>query len=455
MELVTFYALTGKIEELQDLQQKINAAEKEEKERHLKMNLPTGDCGIGALACQLGRKREEYQDMGVWWDCYECCDALKCETTDDGEQYMKWNLNGTSYDDIPKVCEMIESAYSGIKVYYDTSDGYTTDTEERYLKHFLHQIDGANYYLQDDGTADLHCDKTIKGKVLHVPEQVEYRGRVYTVTGFGDMRWHPDYGPTSAAPAELEEIYFPATIKEITPPCSSMKALKAIHFAGDIDYIDSDAFQGCEQLSLVEFAGKVQRIGSYAFADTAIRNIDIPDGAYVEDNAFSDTPMDLKKSIDIVVEYDVREMSEGDIRFLRQMQHRMDVHLGIGYPSEIFGIFGIIVPRNAQTLDMDSLTENLSDELRWIHDKLSVNLLLRTTISRDISRKVSDKSDLELFFIHEDSYTLRFHIDGESDSRRKEFRTIGEVEAWLLNMDANIQELKNSHEPEDEGELPF
>ena len=54
--------------------------------------------------------------------------------------------------------------------------------------------------------------------------------------------------------------------------CSS---LQGVTFAGTVDYINSDAFNGCVNLSSVDL-GQTKQIYSYAFANTALKEIFIP-----------------------------------------------------------------------------------------------------------------------------------------------------------------------------------
>lgn len=68
-----------------------------------------------------------------------------------------------------------------------------------------------------------------------------------------------------------------------------------IDFDGDIDCIGECAFDGCRQLATVEFADKVNTIEYLAFADTAIKDMKIPEGAEVDPDAFAGSPLELKK----------------------------------------------------------------------------------------------------------------------------------------------------------------
>lgn len=165
----------------------------------------------------------------------------------------------------------------------------------------LTNVVGLNYVLEEDGTAMLNCDNSIKGKVLKIPEQIDYNGKDYQVTSFGDAYadclFYELSGSDTILPPELEEIFFPATIRSIGKGCSSLKTLKAIHFAGDIGTIEECTFDGCDQLAIVDFAGKVNEIRWHAFADTAIKDIQIPNGAKVDPDAFDGAPLGNKKSL--------------------------------------------------------------------------------------------------------------------------------------------------------------
>lgn len=284
-----YYALTGSKEELLDIESKIRQVEQAVRDNEKAGDSDWTDCDIEHFARLIGSELT-YADLGGYWN-YDS-NALEWKLTDDGEEYLLWCFINKHWEN-PKMREMIEGAYKSVKIFYEAPGGDTNDKDGRYFMRLikLTNVDGLNYVLRNDGTAMLNCDDCIKGKVLRVPEQIECNGRTYLVTSFGDAFADPQYGSATIAPQELEEIFFPVSIKEVTAYCTSPSTLKAIHFAGDVDCIGECAFDGCKQLATVEFAGKVNAMEYLAFADTAIRDIKIPEGATVAPDAFSGSPL--------------------------------------------------------------------------------------------------------------------------------------------------------------------
>ncbi|MCQ2244365.1 MAG: leucine-rich repeat domain-containing protein [Bacteroidaceae bacterium] len=291
-----YYALTGSKEELLDIESKINQVEQTAREKQKAEGSDWTGCEIEHFARLIGSELT-YADLGGYWN-YDS-NALEWKQTDDGEEYLLWIFINKHWEN-PRMREMIEGAYSSVKIFYEAPAGDTNDKEERYFvpRIKLTNVDGLNYVLGKDGTAILNCDNCIKGKVLRIPEQIEYNGTTYQVTSFGDVFADPQYGSNTIDPEELEEVFFPASIKSIYDFAVCLPTLKAIHFAGDIDVIDDYAFASCRQLSIVEFAGKVNSIGVCAFEDTAIEDIQIPEGTRVDPDAFEDSPFGNKNSQD-------------------------------------------------------------------------------------------------------------------------------------------------------------
>lgn len=97
-----------------------------------------------------------------------------------------------------------------IRIFYDITGSESNDREERYFlpRIKLTNIECLNYLLSKDSTAMLHSDDCIKDKVLRVPEQIDYNGKNYTVTCYGDAFADPQFGSNTNKPQGLEEIFF-------------------------------------------------------------------------------------------------------------------------------------------------------------------------------------------------------------------------------------------------------
>lgn len=426
------YALTGSKEELLDIESKIMQAEQvaRETEEEAKAIRPT-ICDVELFARLIGSELT-YADLGGYW--YADGESLEWKQTDDGEEYLLWLFKNKHWEN-PAMREMIEGAYKTVKIFYEAPSSDTNDTEERYFvpRIKLTNIEGLNYVLRNDGTALLHCDDSFKGKVLRAPEQIACGGKEYRVNSFGDAFEDPQYGSSTLPPKELEEIFFPATIEYVGNVGYGLVTLKAIHFAGDIDEICEYAFAGCEQLATVEFAGKVNTIGFNAFSNTAIKDIQIPDGTRVDPCAFEGSPFGNKKSL--ALSLSTAQELPGGVAFLRQMQYRMDIHILITDPYDT----------SYMPVEFDKSMSELTEQFRWIYDNLGDELLRNTIVGKiETLRLHEDRADVSLScYTREDSYMIEItvKVEGQDDMTVK-FENIEELGPFLLNLDAHIEEYK-------------
>ena len=423
-----YYALTGSKEELLDIESKINQVEQTAREKQKAEGSDWTGCEIEHFARLIGSELT-YADLGGYWD-YDS-NALEWKQTDDGEEYLLWSFTNKHWEN-PRMREMIEGAYSSVKIFYEAPAGDTNDKEERYFvpRIKMVNVNGLNYALGKDGTAMLNCDDCIKGKVLEVAEQIECNGKIFQVTSFGDAFADPQYGSGTKAPQELEEIFFPVSIKEVAGYCTSPSTLKAIHFAGNIDYIGEYAFDCCKQLATVEFAGKVNAIEYRAFGGTAIKDILIPDGTRVDPDAFEDSPFGDKKSLAISF-VDVRKLP-GAVDFLRQMQYRMDIRILIDGPYD-----------SNCAVKFDECMDELSKQLRWIYENLGDELLRNTVVGngRTIQHQVKEADIKITYYDWLNEINITVSQEG-CDNLAASVHSTDELRDFLLKLDSCIEECK-------------
>lgn len=434
------YALTGRKEELLDIESKVKQVEQIAREEDKAQGSDSQMCDITHFARLIGSQLT-YADLGGYW-VYDS-NALEWKTTDDGEEYLLWNFKNKYWEN-PKMRQMIEEAYTSVKIFYEAPAGDTNDKEERFFVPYikLTKVDGLNYVLAKDGTAMLNCDDAIKGKVLRIPEQIVCNGKCYQVTSFGDAFADPQYGSDTIPPQELEEIFFPPSIRSIEEGCTSpQKTLKAIHFAGDIDVIGGIAFSGCEQLAIVDFAGKVNSIEWHAFARTGIKDIQIPDGTRVDPDAFEGAPFGNKKSLAITLS-DAQEIPVG-VQFLRKMQYRMDIRILIEKPFDEF-LGGPVA--------FDERMNGLTQQLRWIYDNLGDELLRNTIVGNDnMVRFQQQHADVCIYYYDWLKETVIEVSIPESDNQTERGQkarhevvdaSLDNLLSFFMNLDTHIEKYK-------------
>ena len=82
--------------------------------------------------------------------------------------------------------------------------------------------------------------------------------------------------------------------------------LKEIYLDENIEVVENSAFEKCSNLEKVVFNSSLKTIGSFAFASTGIKEIIIPEGTFLEEEAFYNCveletvimPRNIKMSID-------------------------------------------------------------------------------------------------------------------------------------------------------------
>lgn len=85
--------------------------------------------------------------------------------------------------------------------------------------------------------------------------------------------------------------------------------LEKVIFRGDINTIDSCAFSGNRNLTTVEFGGGCKVIENLAFFKcSSLESINIPDGCSVDRSAFSQTPLDERKSEEVAIDYSQKDL---------------------------------------------------------------------------------------------------------------------------------------------------
>lgn len=199
-------------------------------------------------------------------------------------------------------------------------------------------------------------------------------------------------------------------------------------------------------MDTVEFGGKVGRIESYAFSDTAIKDIEIPDGTRVEPSAFDDSPFGNQKTLVLPIRDVYGDKAiPGVVKFLREMQYRMNVKILIDCP---FGRWDAV--------EYDKQITKLNEQLHWIYDNLG-DELLRNTVAGNagIINLIKEQADVTIdYYSWRDEICLK--ISADDKTWHPEVHSIEDVKAILLDIDNQIQNfLKEEQSETGNSRLPF
>ncbi|MDO4497554.1 MAG: hypothetical protein Q4B58_06985 [Bacteroidales bacterium] len=342
------YAVTGKKEELLDFVQKVHEAEQIALKRDHDDNWRTAN--TADLAPLLGSTLKCADLRGYWHCADEECDSVEWKTTADGEEYVEWEITNKSWEE-PKTREMIEAAYTSVKIYYQAPAKDTNDTDERYfhLGPKPVNIDGLNYYLnKEKHEASLNFDTMWdKEEVLFIPEKVTCNGEEYVVTAVFDNEVDYQFGGNSTPPVRVNEVFFPQTVREICDLCGN-ESIHTIHLPDGCKLVN--AFSCFSKLEKVELGKDMLLENSMCqcFEGTpykeSFKNVFVCDDVFVN---YDETAKQLDKCDDNpFCDYDsevtyaermaVAQPDEGAVEGLRHLSLFANVVLFAEYSNNIY-----------------------------------------------------------------------------------------------------------------------
>lgn len=279
------YALTGSLEELEDLKAKLEEADKR---APLLPNGKRGNTEFGDLIELLGGDRKEAGEYRCWIDYWGDPDWDEIDPGDEDFDFENWinqyhridkNKYGEYYimisfagrwQENPKMRNIFTNAYKSLRIFVEWGSK-TNDEEYRFFKRdtYLPYLcdDGLHYRLLDNGEAHLYADSLIEGDEYRIPTTTTHNGKTYNVVGVysgvseeGDLY---GYGSTK----KIKVLYVPEQIQFISADSFSYSELEKVVFEGDIN-LGYCSFANCEKLAEVVLKGKNNNIDSHAFEDS-------------------------------------------------------------------------------------------------------------------------------------------------------------------------------------------
>ena len=169
-----------------------------------------------------------------------------------------------------------------IKTYANTSDNKWDDTWH------ISKDELYSYYVSKDGkwAKIFYYEGPWNIKKLVIPKTIDG----YIVTSIGnresEIQWA---GPFHYLKDSVEEIEIPDTVTEIgTDTFAYLSKLKKVKMPEHMEDYADRLFYGCTSLKEIPIPKQLKIIGEYAFGETAITNINLPDSiTYIGNNAFS------------------------------------------------------------------------------------------------------------------------------------------------------------------------
>lgn len=276
------YALTGSLEELEELKAKLEEADK----RALLPNGRKGETDFGDLIELLGGDRKEAGEYRCRIACWGSPDWNEVDPNDEGFDYENWikqyhridrNKYGEYYimidfiayrPESPRMRNIFTNAYKSLRIFVEWERAITNDEEYRFFDRnprlpYLCD-DGLHYRLLDNGEAHLYADSLIKDDTFCIPTTTTHNGKTYKVVGVYncDSEEGDWFGYGSAT--VIKVLYVPEQIQFIDENSFCYSNLEKVVFEGDIR-LHCWSFGGCEHLSEVVFKGKNNIIDSSAF----------------------------------------------------------------------------------------------------------------------------------------------------------------------------------------------
>lgn len=135
---------------------------------------------------------------------------------------------------------------------------------------------------------------------------------------------------------------------------------------------------------------------------------------------------DLVLHIDDVYGNTHHEGIPGIVKFLRQMQYRMNVKILIDSP---FGSWNAV--------EYDKQITCLNEQLRWIYDNLGDELLRNVVVGNsDTIQSIKDRAEVivEYFSLLD---KIELQVQSGDETWKSEFHSVEEVEAFLSDLDFN------------------
>jgi hypothetical protein len=140
-------------------------------------------------------------------------------------------------------------------------------------------VDNVNYNITNIVTKTVEVTTTCYTGNLIIPSTVLYSGITYTVTSIG--------GYAFRLCPNIRSVTIPTSVASIGVYAFANSELTSISIPDSVTYIGNNAFQYCASLSSISLPNLITSIAAYTFSNSAITTVNIPDSiTYIGDNAF-------------------------------------------------------------------------------------------------------------------------------------------------------------------------
>lgn len=186
------------------------------------------------------------------------------------------------------------------------------------------EVGGIAYTITSLTDLTVEVEKLVKTDLteVHIPENVEYKGKSLKITGIANKAFKSN--------EKLNAIYFPNSIVNIgSAAFMDASVLSTINLPESVEYIGADAFSGCtsittlnipkgiEQISprtfygcksllSIELNSNIKSIGTAAFEESGLQSITIPSSVIsLGESAFAETLIEsilLPNGIEVIPE---------------------------------------------------------------------------------------------------------------------------------------------------------
>ncbi|WP_338357146.1 leucine-rich repeat domain-containing protein [Yeosuana marina] len=153
-------------------------------------------------------------------------------------------------------------------------------------------VDGVSYNITNTESKTVEVTTTCYTGNLTIPSTVDNSGNTYTVTAIGAyaFRLCPN----------IQAVTIPSTVTSIGIYAFANSELTAITIPDSVTYIGNYAFQYCASLSSITIPNSIDTIHSYTFGNSALTTVSIPDSVTsIEAKAFENCTKLTSFSIDI------------------------------------------------------------------------------------------------------------------------------------------------------------
>ena len=227
----------------------------------------------------------------IGWSAFESCENLNLNNIKlpDGLKYIKdgaFKKCASSYLNkvtIPKYTIIEGNPFESvdIKIYgykYLNSKEYTSAYKyaDKYGITFISlDVKPFDYVVLSDGSIEItKCNFNRDDYNEYYGDSINYEKGILSIPDKIDGYRVTSIGDGVFSYSDFDKIYVPSSVTKVGN--SAFSNCKSVTLCGSITYIGSSAFSRCGSFSFMSSLKNLKYIGSYAFAETGIDNMNIP-----------------------------------------------------------------------------------------------------------------------------------------------------------------------------------